>query len=73
MDTGQHYQDGMLTCKYVCDYSYVVSRAFEEISGELIRKTRRREASLFEEWQVGKRNTLDSYNMYCFPALAWKP
>ncbi|CAM9784916.1 unnamed protein product, partial [Sphacelaria rigidula] len=26
-------------------------RAFEEISGELIRKTRRREASLFEEWQ----------------------
>lgn len=30
-----------------------VIRAFEEISGELVTKTRRREASLFEEWQVG--------------------
>lgn len=30
-------------------------RAFEEISGELVRKTRRRESSLFEEWQVSGR------------------
>ncbi|CAM9178225.1 unnamed protein product, partial [Hapterophycus canaliculatus] len=34
-------------------------RAFEEISGELVRKTRRREASLFEEWQEEVQDGLD--------------
>ncbi|CAM9203957.1 unnamed protein product, partial [Ectocarpus fasciculatus] len=34
-------------------------RAFEEISSELVRKTRRREASLFEEWQEEVQDGLD--------------
>lgn len=46
----------------------VVSRVFEEISGELIRKTRRREASLFEEWQV-KEKPSNVYDIHCFPRL----